>query len=76
MKTPAPQIYDPGCPDARTVSKEKEPITPFVDKILQLKQDLEVSTILVMGGSGDYFEAADRVIMMMNTKPIDVTDKS
>ena len=46
------------------VAKEKEPITPFVDKVQKLFRDLKVSTILVMGGSGDYFDAADTVIMM------------
>jgi predicted ABC-class ATPase len=46
------------------VAKEKEPITPFVDKVQKLYRDLRVSTILVMGGSGDYFDVADTVIMM------------
>jgi predicted ABC-class ATPase len=46
------------------VAKEKEPITPFVDKVKQLYRDLDVSTILIMGGSGDYFDVAETVIMM------------
>jgi len=46
------------------VAKEKEPITPFVDKVQKLHRNLKVSTILVMGGSGDYFDVADTVIMM------------
>ncbi len=46
------------------VAKEKEPITPFVDKVRQLYRDYGVSTILVMGGSGDYFDVADTVLMM------------
>jgi len=45
------------------VAKEKEPITPFVDKVQKLYRDLKVSTILVMGGSGDYFDVADTVII-------------
>ncbi len=55
------------------IAKEKEPITPFIDKIRQLYQDYQVSTILVMGGSGDYFEVADKVIAMDNFVPEDVT---
>ncbi len=56
------------------VSKDKEPITPFIDKVRQLRQDLGVSTILVMGGSGDYFDVADRVIMMDEYRPRDRTE--
>jgi len=55
------------------VSKDKEPITPFLDKVKQLYQDHGVSTVLVMGGSGDYFEVADRVIMMDTYAPKDLT---
>ncbi|UCC91601.1 MAG: ABC-ATPase domain-containing protein, partial [Candidatus Aenigmatarchaeota archaeon] len=44
------------------VSKDKEPITPFIDKARQLHKDFGVSTILVIGGSGDYFDVADHVI--------------
>jgi predicted ABC-class ATPase len=55
------------------VAKEKEPITPFVDKVQKLYRDLNVSTILVMGGSGDYFDVADTVIMMDGYEPRGVT---
>jgi predicted ABC-class ATPase len=58
------------------VPKDKEPITPFVDKVKQLYRDLEISTILVMGGSGDYFDVADTVIMMDNYQPRCVTSKA
>lgn len=55
------------------VSKDKEPITPFIDKVQQLYYDFAVSTILVMGGSGDYFDVADCIICMVEYTPIDVT---
>ncbi len=58
------------------VSKEKEPITPFIDKIRQLYRDLGVSSILAIGGSGDYFDVADLVICMVEYKPYDVTGKA
>lgn len=57
------------------VAKDKEPITPFVDKVRQLYDELGVSTILVMGGSGDYFDVADRVLMMDHYRPLDVTEE-
>jgi predicted ABC-class ATPase len=58
------------------VSKEKEPITPFIDKIQQLYKERGVSTILVIGGSGDYFDVADHVICMVEYRPQDVTGKA
>lgn len=60
----------------RLVASDKEPITPFVDKIKALYNQLGVSTILVTGGSGDYFEVADRVIMMNEYQPGDVTERA
>ncbi|MFB2978818.1 ABC-ATPase domain-containing protein [Microseira sp. BLCC-F43] len=58
------------------IAKEQEPITPFIDKVRQLYADYGVSTILVMGGSGDYFAVADTVIAMRNFQPEDVTEKA
>jgi predicted ABC-class ATPase len=58
------------------VSKDKEPITPYVDKVRQLYRDHGVCTILVMGGSGDYFDVADTVIMMDAYTPYDATERS
>lgn len=58
------------------IKKEKEPITPFLDKVRQLYEDYQVSTLLVMGGSGDYFEVADTVIAMDNFHPFNVTEKA
>lgn len=58
------------------VDKDKEPITPLIDKIRQLYQDYGVSTILVMGGSGDYFDVADTVIAMTDYQPQDVTEQA
>ena len=46
------------------VAAEREPITPLVDRVGALAADLGVSTVLVMGGSGDYLDVADRVLLM------------
>ena len=56
------------------IAKAKEPITPFIDKIRQLYSDHGISTLLVMGGSGDYFDVADTVIAMETFTPRDVTE--
>lgn len=58
----------------RLVSHDKEPITPFIDRVRELHMDEGASTVMVMGGSGDYFEVADTVIMMNSYLPHDVTD--
>jgi predicted ABC-class ATPase len=58
------------------VAKANEPITPFVDRIRQLRDRVGVSTVLVMGGSGDYFDCADTVIQMQDYVPMDVTDQA
>ena len=55
------------------VAGEREPITPFVDRVRELYETLGVSTILVMGGSGDYFDVADTVIEMREYRPRDAT---
>jgi predicted ABC-class ATPase len=55
------------------VHKAFEPITPFIDRVRELRETLGVSTILVMGGCGDYFDVADTVIMMREYLPQDMT---
>lgn len=58
------------------VPKNKEPITPFIDKVRQLWEKFRVSTVVVLGGSGDYFDVADTVIMMNEYCPQVVTEKA
>ena len=58
------------------VAREHEPITPFVDRIRQLRDEVDVATVLVMGGSGDYFDCADTVIQMQDYGAYDVTDEA
>lgn len=57
----------------RLVKKDKEPITPFIDRVDELYEEDGVSSVLVMGGSGDYFQKADTVIMMDHYQPHNVT---
>ncbi|MGG3162208.1 ABC-ATPase domain-containing protein [Geobacillus stearothermophilus] len=55
------------------VAKEAEPITPYIDKARQLFRDYGISTVLVVGGLGDYLDIADCVIKMEQYVPFDVT---
>jgi predicted ABC-class ATPase len=55
------------------VAKDKEPITPFISKVRALFEKHSVSSVLVIGGAGDYFSVADHVIMMDSYEPRDVT---
>ncbi len=61
-------------PMRRLLKPGQEPITPFLDRVRNLYQDRGVSTVLVVGGSGEYFRVADRVVQMDRYLPADVTD--
>ena len=60
----------------RLVDAAFEPITPFVDRVRELYEARGVSTVLVVGGSGDYFDVADTVIEMRGFAPQDVTARA
>lgn len=58
------------------VAKRSEPLTPFVDLVRPLSARRDVSTVLVMGGSGDYMDVADLVLMMDEYRATDVTERA
>ena len=58
------------------VAKEQEPITPFIDKVRLLYDGYGVSTVLVIGGSGDYFDVADDIVCMKEYLPEDATEQA
>ena len=58
------------------IKKEDEPITTFIDKVKHLYLEKNISTVLVLGGVGDYFDVSDQVIQMMNYEPFDVTSQA
>ena len=60
----------------RVISREKEPITPFLERARDLYEKAGISTILVAGSSGAFFHIADTVIQMDNYKPVDITEKA
>lgn len=55
------------------VSSEREPITPLVDRIRALHRKRGISTLIVMGGSGDYLDVADQVLIMDSYRLVDAT---
>ena len=58
------------------VPSELEPITPFVERVEQLYREWGVSTVMVVGGVGDYLAVADRVIGMEEYRAHDLTERA
>ena len=56
------------------VTKDKEPITPYIDKVRELYESYGISTILVAGSSGEYFNEADKIIQMDEYHTYDITE--
>jgi predicted ABC-class ATPase len=54
----------------------REPISPFIDLVRPLHRSLGVSTVVVVGGVGDYLDVADRVILLKDYRPSDATPRS
>lgn len=57
----------------RVVSREVEPIIPFIDRVRELYEKYGISTILVAGSCGSYFHKADCIIQMKQYRPMDIT---
>jgi predicted ABC-class ATPase len=53
-----------------------EPISPFIDLVRPLHRTLGVSTVVVVGGVGDYLDVADRVILLEDYTPSDATSRA
>ncbi|MBU3216337.1 ABC-ATPase domain-containing protein [Clostridium estertheticum] len=60
----------------KLVSKEKEPITPFIEIVRPLHKQNGISTIMVVGSSGEFFDVADSVIQLDNYEAKDVTKEA
>ena len=59
----------------QVISRDKEPITPFLERAPQLFSKAGISTILVAGSSGAFFHIADTVIQMDRYQALDITEK-
>jgi predicted ABC-class ATPase len=64
--------------DARVqalIARDREPITPLIDRLADLRA-LGASLVMVVGGSGDYFDEADTVVAMDAYTPVEVTARA
>lgn len=55
------------------IRRDKEPITPFIERVRDFYQQAGISTIMVAGSSGAYFYIADTIIQMDCYHPLDIT---
>jgi len=58
----------------RVIKREHEPIIPYIERIRELYDKFGISTILVAGSSGAYFEKADVIIQMESYSAYDITE--
>ncbi len=61
---------------AQVITPGEEPITPFISRVRGMYEDLGVSSVIVAGSSGAFFDMADTIIQMKEYVPIDITDKA
>lgn len=59
----------------QVISRDKEPITPFLERAEDLYEKAGISTILVAGSSGAFFYIADHILQMDSYRPVDITDQ-
>ena len=58
----------------RVVSREVEPIIPFIDRVRELYEKYGISTILVAGSCGSYFHKSDCIVQMNKYRPVEITE--
>lgn len=59
----------------QVIVRDKEPITPFLERAGELYEKAGISTILVAGSSGAFFYIADHILMMDCYCPVDITER-
>lgn len=57
----------------QVISRKKEPITPFIERVGDLSGKAGISTIMVAGSSGAFFYAADHILQMDCYQTLDIT---
>ena len=60
----------------KVICREEEPITPFIERVRSMYDDLGVSSIIVAGSSGSFFGIADTIIQMKEYIPYDITERA
>lgn len=60
----------------QVIHRDMEPITPFVERVRDLYKEYGISTVLVAGSSGAYFQIADQIVQMDKYIPKEITEKA
>lgn len=60
----------------RVIHRDMEPITPFIERMRDLYDLYGISTVLVAGSSGAYFQVADTVLQMERYVPREITKRA
>ena len=58
----------------RVIHRDMEPITPFIERMGAIYERFGISTVLVAGSSGAYFQVADKIVQMDRYVPRDITE--
>ena len=67
-------IRDPAMKEL--ITSDKEPITPLVEKVGALHAQHGVSTVVVVGGSGQFLHVAHHVLAMDSYRVVDLTTRA
>ncbi len=57
----------------QVIHRDMEPITPFIERMGDLSEKFGISTVLVAGSSGAFFQVADCIVQMDNYVPKEIT---
>lgn len=60
----------------QVIHRDMEPITPFIERMRDLYELQGISTVLVAGSSGAYFQVADTVLQMDRYIPREITARA
>ena len=60
----------------KVICREEEPITPFIERVRSMYEELGISSVIVAGSSGSFFQIADTIIQMKEYVPYDITEKA
>lgn len=61
---------------AAVVSRDQEPITPYVERVRDLWEQAGVSSVIVAGSSGAFFPVADTVVQMDCYRAYEITARA
>ncbi len=60
----------------RVIHRDMEPITPFIERVRALYEEFGISTVIVAGSSGAYFQVADSIVQMDRYVPKEITESA